>query len=49
MEVEDRPGVFGVVCRRIARAGVNVDLAYVAARTRIVIGDDDIDKDRAAV
>ncbi len=49
LEVEDRPGVFGDVCRRIARAGVNVDLVYVAARTRLVIGADDIDKARAAV
>lgn len=49
LEVEDRPGVLGDVCRRIARAGVNVDLAYVATNTRLVIGADDLDKARAAV
>ncbi len=49
LEVENRPGVFGEVTRRIARAGVNIDLIYVAANTRLVIGADDLDKARAAV
>ena len=49
LEVENRPGVFGEVTRRIARAGVNIDLIYIAANTRLVIGADDLDKARAAV
>lgn len=49
LEVEDRPGVLGDVTRRLANAGVNIDLAYVVANTRIVIGVDDLDKARAAV
>lgn len=49
LEVENRPGVFGEVTRRIARAGVNIDLIYLAANTRLVIGADDLDKARAAV
>lgn len=49
LEVENRPGVFGEVTRRIARAGVNIDLIYVAANTRLVIGADDLDRARAAV
>ena len=49
LEVENRPGVFGEVTRRIARAGVNIDLIYVVANTRLVIGADDLDRARAAV
>ena len=49
LEAEDRPGVLGDVTRRIAKAGVNVDLIYVASNTRLVIGADDIGKARAAI
>lgn len=46
---EDRPGEFGRICRRIANASVNVDLAYLATKTRLVIGADDLEKARAAL
>ncbi len=49
LEAEDRPGVIGDVCRRIANAGANVDLIYTATNTRLVIGADDVDKARTAV
>ena len=49
LEVEDRPGAFGDVTRRIANAGVNIDLAYPATNNRLVIGADDLEKARAAV
>jgi len=49
LKVENRPGVLGDVTRRIAKAGVNIDLFYVASNTRLVIGADDLDKARAAV
>ena len=49
LEVDDRPGEFGRICRRIAEAAVNVDLCYAATNTRLVIGADDLDKARAAV
>ncbi len=48
-DIEDRPGAFGSVARRLAERGVNVDLAYLATRTRLVIGTDDLDKARAAL
>jgi hypothetical protein len=48
-QVEDRPGSFGEVTRRLANAGVNVDLAYLATDARLVFGVDDLDKARAAV
>ena len=49
LEIENRPGVLGNIIRRIAKAGVNIDLMYLAANTRLVIGVDDIDKARAAI
>lgn len=44
LDVEDKPGELGRVCRRMADAGVNIDFFYVAANTRIVLGVDDIEK-----
>jgi hypothetical protein len=49
MEVEDRPGVLGNVSRRLASAGVNLHLAYLATSTRLVIGADDLDQARNAL
>ncbi len=49
LEIEDRPGVMGNIARRIAKAGVNIDLMYLATNNRMVIGVDDIDKARAAI
>jgi ACT domain len=38
LELEDRPGALAEVTRRIADAGVDVDLIYLASRTRLVLG-----------
>lgn len=48
VDVEDRPGVLADLTRKIARAGVNVDLVYVATRNRVVFGAEDVDALRAA-
>jgi hypothetical protein len=42
VEVEDRPGVLADLTRQIARAGVDLDLVYIATRNRIVFGATDI-------
>ena len=42
LDVEDRPGVLADLTRGIARAGVNLDLVYVATRNRVVFGAADI-------
>jgi hypothetical protein len=49
VEVEDRPGVLADLTHRIAQAGVNLDLIYVATRNRIVFGSEDIEALRAAL
>ena len=47
--VEDRPGALGNVARRLANAGVNLQLAYLATSTRLVVGADDLEKVRATL
>jgi hypothetical protein len=43
VDVEDRPGVLADLTRRIAKAGVDLDLVYVATRNRVVFGAPDLD------
>jgi hypothetical protein len=49
VDVEDRPGVLADLTRRIARAGVNIDLVYVATQNRVVFGSTDLAALRAAL
>ena len=49
VDVVDRPGVLADLARRIARAGVNLDLVYVATRDRVVFGADDLPALKAAL
>ena len=39
----------GKTCRKIANAGVDINLVYLATNTRLVIGADDLDKASAAI
>jgi hypothetical protein len=43
VEVDDRPGVLADLTRKVARAGVDLDLVYVATRNRLVFGSPDLD------
>lgn len=49
IDVEDRPGVLADLTRKIAKAGVNLDLVYVATRNRVVFGAPDVSALRAAL
>jgi hypothetical protein len=49
VDVEDRPGVLADLTRRIAKAGVDLDLVYVATRNRVVFGAGDLTALRAAL
>ena len=49
VEVEDHPGVLADLARKVARAGINLDLVYVATRNRIVFGSDDLEGLKAAL
>ena len=48
-DAEDRPGMLGEVARKLANAGVNLDLIYKASQTRLVIGIDDLERAQAAL
>src|SRR4029453_7122561 len=49
VDVEDRPGVLADLTRRIANAGVDLDLVYVATRNRVVFGSRDFEGLQAAL
>ena len=43
VDAQDRPGVLADLARKIAAAGVNLDLIYIATQNRIVFGAGDLD------
>jgi hypothetical protein len=49
VDVEDRPGVLADLARKIAEAGINIDLVYVATRNRVVFGATDLAAVRTAL
>ncbi len=49
VEIPDRPGELGRATRKLANAGVNIDLIYLATRTRVVIGSPDLATARKAI
>jgi hypothetical protein len=49
VDVEDRPGELADLARKIARAGVDLDLVYVATKNRVVFGSADLDALRAVL
>jgi len=42
IDVEDRPGVLADLTRKVAKAGIDLDLVYVATRNRLVFGAADL-------
>jgi hypothetical protein len=49
VDVEDRPGQLADLTRKIAKAGVDLDLVYVATQNRVVFGSADLVALRQAV
>lgn len=49
LDIEDRPGAWGEIARRLADQGVNIDFDYLATGNRVVVGVDDLEKARSAV
>ena len=47
--MQNRPGEGGEATRRLAEAGVNLDLVYLATGTRAVIATDDLDRTRTVL
>ena len=46
IDIRDRPGELATVTRRIADAGINIDVFYTATRTRMILGVSDPEKAR---
>jgi hypothetical protein len=46
---EDRPGVLADLARNVARAGINLELVYIATRNRVVFGASDLDALRSVL
>lgn len=42
VQAQDRPGELAELALRVAAAGVNIELLYVATGSRVVFGSDDI-------
>ena len=49
VDVEDRPGVLADLTRKVAQAGVDLDLVYVATRNRLVFGSENLAGLKAAL
>ena len=49
VQAQDRPGELADLARRVAHAGINLDLVYVATGSRVVLGSEDLDGLRAAL
>ena len=49
VDVEDSPGVLADLTRRIAAAGVDLDLVYIATNNRVVFGSEDLAGLKAAL
>jgi hypothetical protein len=49
VDMEDRPGTLGEVARRVADAGVNIDMVYMGTNSRLVVAAYDLEKARSAV
>jgi hypothetical protein len=46
---EDRPGTLAALARKVAEAGINIDLLYVATKSRVVFGSPDLEGLRAVL
>lgn len=49
VDVRDQPGTLGSYAKKLADAGVNIELMYVATATRLVFGVDDLMAGRSAL
>lgn len=49
VEVDDRPGILADLAGKVAAAGINLDLVYVATKNRVVFGAADLEGLQAAL
>ncbi|MFA9402802.1 MAG: amino acid-binding protein [Anaerolineales bacterium] len=49
VNIVDRPGELGNIARKLANAGINLDILYLTANLDLVIGVDDLEKAQSAL
>ncbi len=49
LDLPDRPGELGKICRRIADTGGNIELVYLSMEGKLVVGADTLDRLRAVL
>ncbi len=49
VDMDDSPGELGKVARRIADAGINIDMVYMGTESRLVVAVYDLDSARQAL
>jgi hypothetical protein len=49
VKVDDRPGVLADLARKVAKAGINLELVYIATGNRVVFEAKDLDALRAVL
>ncbi|MEE9512782.1 MAG: hypothetical protein V3V46_01795 [Anaerolineales bacterium] len=49
VNIVDQPGELGDIARKLANAGINLDLLYLTANMDLVIGVDDLEKAQEAL
>jgi hypothetical protein len=49
LDVEDRPGALGEVVHKLGAAKINLETAYLATNTRLVLGADNLADAKAAL
>ena len=49
VDMEDTPGELGKIARKIANAGININMVYMGTNSRLVIAAYDIDNAKAAL
>ncbi|MFX0185597.1 MAG: amino acid-binding ACT domain-containing protein [Candidatus Hodarchaeota archaeon] len=49
IECKNQPGEVARITRKVANAGVNINLVYIASRNRMVLGVDNLDKAKNAL
>jgi hypothetical protein len=49
LDINDRPGALGEVVHKLGAAKINVETAYLATNTRLVLGADNLADAKAAL
>jgi hypothetical protein len=49
VDMQDQPSELGMIARRIANAGVNIDMVYMGTKSRLVVVAYDLERARSAL